>query len=105
MAKFYRAMPRFLKAGEGTRVIVSGQCHLEGGVITAPFLTTGGASLSIWNSATSTINATTMNRLFVRAAKGDSTALPDFPATWSTGMSVSLSGTGARAVIYVTEMK
>jgi hypothetical protein len=92
-----RAGPRFLRAGQSTRLLATGHTILWGGVLTAR---SGNASLRIWTSATSTVNST-QNHLTLYAARGSSARLPDVPIDWATGMAVSCSGTGAEAVLYI----
>ena len=104
MAK-YSALPRFIKAGQDNTNFVNGASFIEGGLITAPIDTTGGASLSIWNStATETIDVDVTNRIYVECPAGESRPIPDWPGLFQTGCTVSCSGTGARGVVYVSEM-
>lgn len=96
--------PRFLKAGQSNRIIVSGPCMIESIVLSAK---AGAVSLSLYNTATSTINATTIfNRLWFRktgAASGaDSTATYMLGETlFITGITVSLNGAGGLATLNI----
>ena len=103
MANIYRASPRFIKAGEGNRVIISSAAMLMGGILSA---NTGDASLSIYHSGSTVSNVTSaVNKLDVFAKSGYSQKLPDFPCMFPSGMSVSCNGGNARAVLWVSEMK
>ncbi len=92
--------PRFVKPGS-TQILSDGPAFIQSVTLTAK---TGGASLSLWASATSTINATLTNRLLIRAGGISSPATVNLDlggSLWPTGITVSCGGVGARAVVFM----
>lgn len=95
--------PRFLKAGEGNRVLSTSSCFIQSVVLTAK---TGACSLSLWNSGSTITNATAANnRLWLRSGgvSSPATISMDLGGTlFGSGLAVTLNGVGARAVVFVS---
>ncbi|MBT3193748.1 MAG: hypothetical protein HN341_14470 [Verrucomicrobia bacterium] len=103
MAAIHRASPRFLKAGEDNRMLISSRCIVWGGVLSG---NTGNASLSVYNANYTVVNATSaVNRICLFAERGKTAILPSVPLEYASGVSISCNGTGARATLFVSTVR
>lgn len=89
--------PRFLKPGNA--LLETTHVWINGLVLSSA---QGNTSMSLFNSSGAP-SMTKTNRIVVCAKKGESAGLDGFGSIYyQTGLYVSLSGTGARAVIFTS---
>ena len=95
-----RFLPRMIRAGSGNQVLSTGRCLVAGAVLTTK---AQAASLSLHNLGTGAgLSGTSTRLIFLASRASGSATLPGTVLEFGTGLTVSCSGPGAVATVFVS---